>query len=416
MATLLLVWTLLGTPVQATDQLDPAIGQLITSGGLIVTMAGEPLLQSRSNDWFIPASTIKIATALVAIKVLGPSHRFKTEFYLRSDGALCIKGYGDPFLTSGQVRAITAELKARGLRRITGLILDDLLFALDEPADGSENSANPYDAPNGALAVNFNSLPLVKQGPGQITSPEQRLPVLPLTLAIGSQLPVGHHRVNVAAFAQRDGLSNPLRYVGELFMAGLAEEGIAVSGTIGRGTTSIDDRLIHTYHSPKTLLDIIRACLEHSNNYIANQLFLSAGAGRYGYPATWEKAERTARDVLINNYGLAADHFQLMEGSGLSRRTRVTPAFMIGLLEAFKPYAGLLPKLQGILLKSGTMRHIYCYSGYFGADGHLDPFVILLNQPVNSRREILGLLHRLHRAAHEKLQLAATVPASAIIR
>ena len=386
-------------PAWAAPPLDPAIDRLVTAGGLVVTLDGLPLVDARSSDPFVPASTIKIATALVALETLGPGHRFVTDIYLRRDGALCIKGYGDPFLTTERVRDIAAELRARGVDRVTGLVLDDFSFDLDGPADGSENSTNPYDAPGGALVVNFNALPLLRQQSGTIASPEPQLPVLPLARSIGARLPEGLHRVNVAAFDSPGALDTPLRYVAELFSALLRLEGIEVSGTAVRGAVAADDLLLLRHIGPKTVAEIIRACLKHSNNYIANQLFLSAGANRHGYPATWEKARRTAADILVNRYRLPADQFHLVEGSGLSRRTRVTPSFMIALLEAFKPHVELLSPLQGIPLKSGTMRHIYCYAGYFGPRHRLDPFVILLNQSPNTRLELLGLLHRLHQNA-----------------
>jgi len=392
-------------PAWANPPLDPAIDRLITSGGLVVTLDGLPLVDARSSVPFVPASTIKIATALVALETLGSNRRFVTDIYLRRDGALCIKGYGDPFLTTERVRDIAAELSARGVHRVTGLVLDDSAFTLDGPPDGSENSTNPYDAPGGALVVNFNALPLLKQQDGTIVSPEPQLPVLPLTTAIGARLPAGLHRVNVAAFDSPGALDTPLRYVAELFSALLRLEGIDVSGTAVRGTVTADDLLLLRYVGPKTVSEIIRACLKHSNNYIANQLFLSAGAHRHGYPATWEKARQAAADILVNRHRLPADQFHLVEGSGLSRRTRVTPSFMIALLEAFKPHADLLSPLQGIPLKSGTMRHIYCYAGYFGPQHRLDPFVILLNQPPNTRRELLGLLHRLHQSARQTSRL-----------
>ncbi|MCB2216772.1 MAG: D-alanyl-D-alanine carboxypeptidase [Desulfobulbaceae bacterium] len=413
---LTLICCLPAATVWSAPPLEPAIDRLVTSGGLVVTLDGLVLADTRSSEYFVPASTIKVATALVTLETLGPGYRFATDIYLRGDGRLCIKGYGDPFLTTERVREISAELKARGLRRVTGLVLDDTSFALDEPADGSENSTNPYDAPGGALVVNFNALPLLKQQSGTITSPEAQLPVLPLTKEIGTQLPAGHHRVNVAAFDSPGALDTPLRYVAELFSALLRLEGIDVSGTAVRGTVGIDDKLLLRYVGPKTTAEIIRACLKHSNNYIANQLFLSAGASHHGYPATWEKARHTATNILVNRHHLPAEQFQLIEGSGLSRRTRVTPTFMIALLEAFKPYADLLSPLQGIPLKSGTMRNIYCYAGYFSQEHRLDPFVILLNQPPNTRRELLGLLHRLHQNARQTSRLTEASRATTATR
>lgn len=382
------------------QQLGPAIEQLISSGALLVTANGRPLVHSRSDEPFVPASTIKIATALIALEVLGPDYRFPTDLLLRPDGKLCIKGYGDPFLTSERVHQIATALHERGLRRITGVVLDDSSFALESLVDGSERSANPYDAPNGSLAVNFNALPLLKDAPtGKLTSPEPKLPLLPLARIIGAQLPAGQHRVNVDAFAATAGLSNPLRYTGELFQAVLPLHGITVTGAIETGPAGPQDRLLYRHESPKTVAQVIRACLKHSSNFIANQLFLASGARLHGYPATWQKGRAAAEEVLVRRHRLPADQFLMVEGSGLSRQNRVTASFMITLLEAFKPYAALLSTVQGIPLKSGTMRHIYCYAGYFTTADRFDPFVILLNQTHNTRRQLLDLLHRHHRGA-----------------
>ncbi len=397
--SLVLVCAFCGKGLLAADEPAGEINALVESGGLLVTLDGRPLLAARPDDRFVPASTIKIATALIALDVLGPDYRFRTDFLLRPDGALCIRGGGDPFLTSERVQAISGELRNRGLLRVTGLVLDDSLFAVADPADGSENSTRAYDAPNGALAVNFNALPLHKHDTGRIDSPEPHVPVLPITRRIGALLKPGTDRVNVAAFPTEGELDNPLRYAGELFAAALTRQGIAVTGTIVRGRATDDDRLLYRHVSPKPLAEMVRACLKHSNNFLANQLFLTAGAERYGYPATWAKAQKTAHDILVNRHRLPATGFQLVEGSGLSRRTQVTPVFMIALLEVFKPHADLLGDLHGIPLKSGTMRDIYCYGGYFPDGERLDPFVILLNQPANTRRDLLGLLHRQYREA-----------------
>ena len=62
---------------------------------------------------------------------------------------------------------------------------------------------------------------------------------------------------------------------------------------------------------------------------------------------------------------------------------------MITLLERFKPYSHLLSETRNTLLKSGTMTGVYSYAGYFESAGNLDPFVILLNQKVNNRDQLL---------------------------
>ena len=64
---------------------------------------------------------------------------------------------------------------------------------------------------------------------------------------------------------------------------------------------------------------------------------------------------------------------------------------MITTLQKFVPYKELMPIKKGVPLKSGTMTGVYCYVGYIPQQ-HDAPFAILLNQPQNSRDEILQIL------------------------
>ncbi|MGA7279461.1 MAG: D-alanyl-D-alanine carboxypeptidase, partial [Desulfocapsaceae bacterium] len=114
-----------------------------------MTRDGRVIAELAADQHFIPASIVKIATALTVLEILGPDHRLKTEFFLRDQSILCIKGYGDPFfvseIVSETVTAISASLKDRGINEIDDLILDESFFALEQsyPA-GSEQSDNPY--------------------------------------------------------------------------------------------------------------------------------------------------------------------------------------------------------------------------------------------------------------------------------
>ncbi|MDA8165249.1 MAG: D-alanyl-D-alanine carboxypeptidase, partial [Desulfobacteraceae bacterium] len=94
--------------------------------------------------------------------------------------------------------------------------------------------------------------------------------------------------------------------------------------------------------------------------------------------------------------GLADEQVRVEEGSGLSRRNRITPRAMLRLLTAFKPYAGLLPTKHGMLLKSGTLTGVYAYAGYLQGKDGLDEIVLILNQEQNNRDRLAELLDRLH--------------------
>ena len=394
----LCLWTWL-FPFQAARGADAQLllPELIENGGFVVTSDGSITAELNLQSLFIPASIIKIATSLAALEVLGPSHHFKTEFYLKDKTTLLIKGYGDPFLSSEYIAAIARELRARNIRQVSEIIIDDSSFSLTTPADGSEGSDNPYDVPNGAAAVNFNSLSIQVAADQTITSGEVQTPLLELTRIIGRQLEPGSHRVNVSAFSSNRVADNSLRYTGELFAAFLARQGVGVGGTIKSGRVDDTCVLLYTFTSPKSVAELVEDCLTFSNNFIANQLFLSCGATLFGYPATWEKGRRALRRVLKEHFALSSPEMTIYEGSGLSRNTRVSPLFMLSVLEAFKPYRHLLPQENGISIKSGTLTGVYSYGGYFNSPTSSDPFVIMLNQEVNNRKPVLKYLYEKHR-------------------
>ncbi len=369
----------------------PGLKPFIDNGGYCVK-DGTDLLKSRDQDLFIPASTLKILTSLIALEQLG-DYRFETHFFLDKENNLYIKGYGDPFLTSEAILTIGENLARLGIRQVGSLFLDDSAFALNGETAGDEISANPYDAPNGALAVNFNALPVQISGDATISSGEAQTPLIALMAEAGAKLPPGRHRINVDTLSQAGQISPSLRYTGELFIVQFQKIGIDVQKGYRRGVVPNGLKPIYIYQGAKTLEEIVRACLKNSNNYIANQLFLACGAKSFGFPATWEKSRKTFALFIDKVLQLHPNQITVREGSGLSRQNRISPAALITILDHFRPYSALLNRKNNALLKSGTMEGVYCYVGYFPEKNTLIPFAILLNQAKNNRIKVLEILH-----------------------
>jgi D-alanyl-D-alanine carboxypeptidase/D-alanyl-D-alanine-endopeptidase (penicillin-binding protein 4) len=157
--------------------------ELVSRGGYAVT-TNVRLLESRALDTaFVPASTIKLVTGLAALAILGPDYRFTTTFFVEGD-TLYIRGSGDPGLTSATVAAIAADLARLGLAAVGDIALDADAFALSGKADGTEDSANPYDTANSALAVNYNAVAITVAADGRISSGEAETPLLPIMTEI----------------------------------------------------------------------------------------------------------------------------------------------------------------------------------------------------------------------------------------
>src|SRR5436309_3407350 len=82
-----------------------------------------------------PASNEKLAITYAVLVELGPAFRIETAALGEGEksgrvwrGDIVLKGYGDPTLTSGGLRRLARQLRAAGIRRITGRIVGDETF------------------------------------------------------------------------------------------------------------------------------------------------------------------------------------------------------------------------------------------------------------------------------------------------
>ena len=392
-----LIFTLLLIPDTTQAQELPAIKQYIHNGGYALQKDATTLYSKALKTNFIPASTLKLLTGLAALKILGPDHFFQTHLYLDEKHNLYIKGSGDPFFVSEKIRLICKLIAEENIIKINDIILDDSNFALEyELTEGSENSSNPYDARNTALGVNFNTIPLKVYNRAKLKSPEAQTPYLSIMGHIGKELGSGYHRVNVDAFPKQTELSNSLQYSGQLFQTLLEEQNITVSGNIKQGLVPKGTPLVLQYTAEEPVSTLVESCLLSSNNFMANQLFLAIGVKQYGFPATWKKSQRAMNHFIEHSLGLTDKQITMVEGSGLSKKNRITPEGMLIVLEKFKPYSSLIPVKYGVRMKSGTLRKsgVFCYAGFINKGNSIRPFTILLNQKKNNRDKILKILYR----------------------
>jgi len=371
-------------PVHGTI-LETQLQHYFRNGAVAAELHGRPLASINVDESFIPASTLKIATSLLAIRTLGENYHFSTRL-LEKDGLLFIQGGGDPFLVSESIERLAALLKQKGKQHFTSLVLDDNRFEVTGEGYTGESS-NPYDAINGALAVNFNTVYVQKSATG-VSSAEPQTPTLPLMVELAVQLPYGRQRISLPKNRH-----STLRYAGELLEAIFARNGIRVENGWKEGVAPQDAEEILDFEGDRDLLRIIEEMLRYSNNFTANQLFLTCGAAVKGYPATYAKARAVAA-AFYAKLGIADSELHFEEGSGLAKDNRVTARAMLRILHLFAPYSRLLPEKSGLRVKSGTLTGVYAYAGYHEGAQSVDPFLIILNQPENTRDAMLDLLRK----------------------
>ncbi len=103
------------------------------TGAIVLDLAsGHVVFEQHAHLPLRPASNEKLATTYAALTALGPSFRIETDVLgdgtqsgTTWEGDLVLKGYGDPTLSSSDLRSLAAQVKADGIDHVTGRILGD---------------------------------------------------------------------------------------------------------------------------------------------------------------------------------------------------------------------------------------------------------------------------------------------------
>ena len=375
LSTILVLFLTLSTSLHAWAQ---------TSGILLSDDQGKTIYAKNPNKPFIPASTLKILTSLAAIRTLGPDFHFQTwAYYDKTTCDLYLKGFGDPFFVSEEINKFARQISDHLFKQVSkgrissavirNIIVDQTYFTPQVAIPGAGSSTNPYDATNGALCANFNTIFLKWDNRSrQYISAEKQTP-FPDILA--QQIRPGSKKT------ERILLSYNLRqhYPGILMYYFLKAAGVEISGTVQEGLFAGSDKNCIVYTSSYSLADIVKKLIKFSNNFIANQLMLTMGASTYGPPATLEKGTAVLNKFAEEVIGLK--DVAIVEGSGLSRRNHMTPAQMRKILIAFIPWYEFLKRDGNEFYKTGTLSDVRSRAGFIrGKDNRLYPFVIMLNQ------------------------------------
>lgn len=352
----------------------------------VLVMSGTDLCiyEKNADVPLIPASTLKVLTALAAFQYLGEDYSFKTEFYLDNHHNLTIKGYGDPLLISENIShccdKISTLIRSR-TKVLKDIRLDDSYFSDISVPGATDNSTEPYDSVNGALCANFNTVFFKQNGSGQLISAESQTPLLPFAKNRIASSGLKQGRILLTKDESK-------RYAGHLFKYFLEQKGISVSGRIiSAQSQPLPDDLIYSYKSLFSLRDVVSQLLEYSNNFIANQLCLIIGAELFGTPASLEKGVAGLQKYIESQPSLT--QITLVEGSGLSRQNRITARNMDQLLKLFEPYRMLMKENDRTYYKTGTLKGISTRVGYIKiSDESVYRFVVFCNSPEKSSEKI----------------------------
>ena len=382
----LLFVALLIIPTTASAGLTEDVTALAKGGIVYVADAkGEVLVDVGAERTFLPASTLKVFTCVLADEYLGMDARFSTSLYLDGD-KLIVRGGGDPFLVSEEIDAIVAGLAPHldGVA-LSGVYVDDSAYEAGIKIPGVGDSEEPYDALNSATAVNFNTINVRVDG-DTVTSAEEQTPLTPLAREVAKRRGVkGKLRVNLS-----NDPTEVRRYAAELFAAKLRGAGVTVGDATGEATASGDPAYVHA--NSRTLSEVCSGLLYYSNNYIANQVFLAIGASVHGEPASLVKSVRVATEFIAAHPEL--DGLVVTEGSGISYENQATAQSLAATLTMFEEHKGLLRQKGGTPNKTGTLKVTKTVIGYIDtkSNGTVRYVISLGGDGYHRRFEIVDLL------------------------
>jgi D-alanyl-D-alanine carboxypeptidase/D-alanyl-D-alanine-endopeptidase (penicillin-binding protein 4) len=268
-------------------------------------LASDTTVFSSGAGAVTPASTTKLLTGTAALEALGPMARFRTT--VRQDGGqIVLVGGGDPFLASSRAAA-------KGLYPARAT-LDDLAAstATALSAQGTTKVRLSYDA-------SLFTGPAVNPAWPASYVPEDVVPPITALWADEGKGPDGRY------------VADPSAAAATTFATALAAHGIAVRG-VPRAAVAPEGSAEIAAVESAPLGEIVERTLAVSDNNAAE--VLGHHVGRVvGKDASFAGGATAVLDVL-RKLGVDITGASLYDGSGLSRRDRLSPDTLLGVLRA----------------------------------------------------------------------------------
>jgi D-alanyl-D-alanine carboxypeptidase/D-alanyl-D-alanine-endopeptidase (penicillin-binding protein 4) len=264
-----------------------------------------------------PASNEKLPVTFAALEELGPTYTIETD--VLGTGALegsvwrgnvFLQGHGDPTLSTAGLRALALQVRATGIRRISGSVLgDESYFDSRRTAPGWKPSFYIEESPPlSALSVDR----------GRFHGGVSREPALGAAMA---------------------------------FAEALRRAGVGVARGVRVGVTPAETSELATIESPP-LTAILRYMDHESDNFTAELLLKQLGAVEKD-AGTTSAGAAAVRDTLAQN-AVPLAGIRIVDGSGLSVLDRLTAQAVVAILRAAWEDATIRPTFVAALPVAGV--------------------------------------------------------------
>jgi D-alanyl-D-alanine carboxypeptidase/D-alanyl-D-alanine-endopeptidase (penicillin-binding protein 4) len=400
----------------------------------------------------ITASTMKTVVSSAALGLMGPHFRFETPVYLdgeiqdgRFKGNIIIYGLGDPTLGSiylpnqaNIVEEIIDALRARGIHSVEGTIVgDDSYYCYPYYDEDWDVGDLAYDYGTAVHALNFHdnlvTVSYTLDGRGRV-SYSSFTPSVP-GLKVISRCRANRGRNAITPYldysvpalvitgettgkSYRNTYANPTPapMLVDSVERALKSSGIQYEHNLeAHGNAPHAQVSLLVIHKSPELTEIITSLLDRSDNMFAHALLRAIGAREWelkGYEAMPSDLDVIGVGAVKNwleRQGVSTASLFMRDGSGLARANKAPVNFFGDMLTmmAHRTFDGvrlcdLMPTASGragktlkanplsdqIVLKSGSMRHVQCFVGYYPASEPRYAFAVLVNNFTCSQASI----------------------------
>lgn len=367
----------------------------------------KPIYQKNAEQFFIPASLMKIPISAAAIAILGENYRFTTslEYEGKIDdeknltGNVWLRGGGDPTITLASLLQWETDLKSH-IAKINGtLFIDTSCFeiALASSYWSFQDLGNYYGAGASGIALNQNTYHITFQPGKKENDPTTVIKIDPpipgltfynevttgpagspdLAYVFGSEYsPIQFYRgtipIDQSTFTIKAAIPDPALLCGLLLCKKLhPTQGMQI---IREKNTSASQKTVIASYSSPSLKELLQLMNRFSINLYAEHLLKAMGQGS-------SKQGTILVEEFLKTLQIPS---QIHDGAGFSRTNLLTPKGIVTLLSHIKrscEYHSICtslpkPKQDGTLqffpkishsclqAKTGSMSNIYNLAGY----------------------------------------------------
>ncbi|MCE0493337.1 serine-type D-Ala-D-Ala carboxypeptidase [Vibrio salinus] len=359
--------------------------QSTRSALLIETIHGNETFSQNTNQFFPPASTAKLLTALSAKLELGDNFSFSTRLNTNQSDVV-IHFSGDPELTYHDLLLLFKKYKETLGSKIKGNIwLDNSAFTGYQKAIGWpwDILGVCYSAPSTAITLDHNcvlgSIYTLNNGKTRVHTPEQ------FPIVVSSRVKVvsdeeqkhtlceleltsdneNHYLLNgcitkkASPLPLKFAVQNPELYATRMVYKIINNLNMKLGGQIYIGTPKHkSEKLIAEHLSPR-LPSLLNKMLKKSDNLIANNLTKAMGKRFFIQPGSFANGTEAIKQILLTKAGIDLSSAQLVDGSGLSRNNRLTAHQVASVLKYILKHNKQLQILDLLPVagKSGTLKY-----------------------------------------------------------